>query len=58
MTTAKTRTYRALSKGECPVGHWRMPGEVFETDLPKARWMEDITPPEPVKKASPKTKVE
>ena len=49
MAAGKLRTYRALARGECPLGYWRKPGEEFETAEPKARWMEDITPEEPKK---------
>lgn len=36
--------YKAIIKGESPVGCWREPGDVFETDAPQGKWMELLDP--------------
>lgn len=38
--------YRALSRGQLPGQRLVEPGEEFETDAPKGRWME-LLPDEP-----------
>lgn len=40
--TAVGKTYRALCRGECPVGVWRNSGDIFSTAAPKGKWMEEV----------------
>lgn len=55
MTAPKEKTYRAIARGENPVGVWHEPGAIFTTTAPKGKWMEEV---EPEKKPEAKAKAD
>lgn len=44
MTAPKEKTYRAIARGENPVGVWHEPGAIFTTTAIKGKWMEEVEP--------------